>query len=153
MIINFTINDLLEYTLVSCFGVSEVAKVDMAITIITVLSYIFTFASLVGTYFTLRKEIEKAFHIWVYTNSAMLVLNVFVRDHQYAMGIFFFTNLLVSVKGYYFPEQEMPEQGIEGQEMPKQEINGQEISEQEIDEEKISKVNKSNRKSKLSSGK
>ena len=148
MIINFTINDLLEYTLVSGFGVSEAAKVDMAITIITVLCYIFTFASLVGTYFTLRKEIEKAFHIWVYTNSAMLVLNVFVRDHQYAMGIFFFANLLVSVKGYYFPEQE-----IDGQEIPEQKIEGQEMSEQEIDEEKISKVNKSNRKSKLSSEK
>ena len=98
--IEFNLNWLLEYIFQYWFSFEKATCSSYVINTITISCYIVTFASLLGTYYMLYNDNKSAFYIWIYTNTCMIVLNVFVRDHQYYMGILFFVNLLMAIYGY-----------------------------------------------------
>ena len=98
--IEFNLDWLVEYILQYLFSFEQATCVSYASNALTTSCYIVTFTSLIGTYYMLYNDNRSAFYIWMYTNTCMIVLNVFVRAHQYYMGIFFFVNLLMSIYGY-----------------------------------------------------
>lgn len=66
-----------------------------------IVSWVFlavTFASLVGTYFMLRRDNKSAFHVWLYTNTLMIILNA--NDKNWCMVLFFLANMYMAIKGF-----------------------------------------------------